>query len=478
MQASGGRGQGVSNVLWTAREREVLDLIAAGRTNGEIAQELGISFSTAKWHVSEIISKTGVASREEVAAYWKHERRWPVRGVRASRALVSFTLVKVFAATAALGVGAGALVLSLPADNVGETPVAAVASALPTATQPSSLPVALLATVTPTPVCTNSTILSSVQRRCDHSSYPEVAAADKGNCDLSGAVLRATEQPWNYYNYIDFAGCNLQGADLSGNLMVEAYFAGANLRQANLAGANMPSADFTGANLTDADLASGQLQNANFTDASLSGADLTNAIIRSARWKNTTCPDGTNSDANGGTCQKTLWVADFWPGSTPGIPGGWVKAVCAPFGGGLPPAGVCPHSTYPQFAGTDSQECSATGHDFRGADLRWANLAGCNLADANLAGADLEGAVLIGASLRGADLSGAKLYNTNATGVDLGGARLDRAVISHSSLERANLRGASTLMTLLRPSYLQTICPDGSSSDAADGDDNTCANNR
>ena len=47
-------------LVWTAREREVLDLIARGHTNGEIAGELGISFATAKWHVSELITKLGV----------------------------------------------------------------------------------------------------------------------------------------------------------------------------------------------------------------------------------------------------------------------------------------------------------------------------------------------------------------------------------------------------------------------------------
>ncbi len=61
-------------LVWTAREREVLDLIARGHTNGEIAGELGISFATAKWHVSELITKLGVDSREDVAAYWKRER--------------------------------------------------------------------------------------------------------------------------------------------------------------------------------------------------------------------------------------------------------------------------------------------------------------------------------------------------------------------------------------------------------------------
>jgi DNA-binding CsgD family transcriptional regulator len=51
----------------SAREREVLALVAAGRTNGEIAGELFISRKTASVHVSHILDKLGVASRVEAA---------------------------------------------------------------------------------------------------------------------------------------------------------------------------------------------------------------------------------------------------------------------------------------------------------------------------------------------------------------------------------------------------------------------------
>ena len=53
----------------TAREREVLILLADGRTNEQIAAELFMSPKTASVHVSRIISKLGVANRTEAAAY-------------------------------------------------------------------------------------------------------------------------------------------------------------------------------------------------------------------------------------------------------------------------------------------------------------------------------------------------------------------------------------------------------------------------
>ncbi len=52
----------------TAREREVLRLVAAGRSNREIAGELFISAKTVSVHVSNILAKLGVASRGEAAA--------------------------------------------------------------------------------------------------------------------------------------------------------------------------------------------------------------------------------------------------------------------------------------------------------------------------------------------------------------------------------------------------------------------------
>ncbi len=51
----------------TRREREVLELIARGRSNKRIALELGIAEKTVKTHVGHVLAKLGVADRTQAA---------------------------------------------------------------------------------------------------------------------------------------------------------------------------------------------------------------------------------------------------------------------------------------------------------------------------------------------------------------------------------------------------------------------------
>ena len=51
----------------TRREAEVLELIAAGRSNKRIAFELGISEKTVKTHVGHLLAKLNVSDRTQAA---------------------------------------------------------------------------------------------------------------------------------------------------------------------------------------------------------------------------------------------------------------------------------------------------------------------------------------------------------------------------------------------------------------------------
>ncbi|MFJ8333107.1 AAA family ATPase [Streptomyces sp. NPDC094437] len=64
----------------TGRERDVLRLVAVGRTNRQIAEELFISPKTASVHVSHILAKLGVAGRGEAAAVSHRLGLFPTAG--------------------------------------------------------------------------------------------------------------------------------------------------------------------------------------------------------------------------------------------------------------------------------------------------------------------------------------------------------------------------------------------------------------
>jgi len=70
--ASGGRADEAdqASLSLSARESEVMSLIAGGHTNGEIAAHLFLAEKTVKNHVRRIYSKLGVASRPAAIAHW------------------------------------------------------------------------------------------------------------------------------------------------------------------------------------------------------------------------------------------------------------------------------------------------------------------------------------------------------------------------------------------------------------------------
>lgn len=53
----------------TDRELEVLQLVAQGRPNSDIARELFITIKTGKFHLSRVFSKLGVRNRTEAATF-------------------------------------------------------------------------------------------------------------------------------------------------------------------------------------------------------------------------------------------------------------------------------------------------------------------------------------------------------------------------------------------------------------------------
>ena len=125
------------------------------------------------------------------------------------------------------------------------------------------------------------------------------------NAVLTSAILRDAD-----LTEADLTGAGLQGANFIRAILVDANLSGvvasAPPRQV---GTVFAEADLTGADLIGAELARSVLFRANLTDADLTGADLAGALLAGATWKNTTCPDGSNS-GTGRPCSGSAPAAE------------------------------------------------------------------------------------------------------------------------------------------------------------------------
>jgi DNA-binding NarL/FixJ family response regulator len=70
------RGRPPHPDVLTPREWEVRELLGQGLTNRQIAERLGISLDSAKYHVAEILGKLGVADRYEAATWQPTPVHW------------------------------------------------------------------------------------------------------------------------------------------------------------------------------------------------------------------------------------------------------------------------------------------------------------------------------------------------------------------------------------------------------------------
>ena len=115
----------------TDRQKEVLSLIASGRTNPEIAGTLGVSLAGAKWHVSEVISRLGVETREEATEVWREEHALPRRFSNAFHGLIGLGTLKIALGVAAVGTvgafAAGVIISAQQSQTGGDEPAVAAA---------------------------------------------------------------------------------------------------------------------------------------------------------------------------------------------------------------------------------------------------------------------------------------------------------------------------------------------------------------
>ncbi|MDZ7727495.1 MAG: helix-turn-helix transcriptional regulator [Dehalococcoidia bacterium] len=152
----------------TERQREILALIARGYTNGDIAAHYGMSLDGAKWHVSEIITKLGLSSRDEAAEWWRARQGLRPRLRRFAGRLSLLPLPRLAAIGTAVLAGAGVLVVAVVAltMNEGGSPAGAPAqeTATPTPTEPPVTPT-LSGTPSSSPSAATPTAISGPVRR-------------------------------------------------------------------------------------------------------------------------------------------------------------------------------------------------------------------------------------------------------------------------------------------------------------------------
>jgi uncharacterized protein YjbI with pentapeptide repeats len=132
--------------------------------------------------------------------------------------------------------------------------------------------------------------------------------ANLTNATLSGAQMYGANLSNAYMTGVTATSVQLDSANLTDASLNNASFSGAEIEFANLDGTNLAGANFAGAYFIDSDF-TGQVTfstTTNFTNADLEDAhfslDPQDTNPGSAIWSNTTCPDDTNSDDDGGTC--------------------------------------------------------------------------------------------------------------------------------------------------------------------------------
>jgi len=139
---------------------------------------------------------------------------------------------------------------------------------------------------------------------------------DWRGCTLDGVNLSNADLNYSSLSGASLLNANLSHASLIGAVLRTATLSNAILSNANLSHADLSQAELGAANLSHTNLSHADLTGADGEFADMTGADLSNANLLLASlsftnlgfvtWSDTTCPDGTNSDADGGTCMGHL----------------------------------------------------------------------------------------------------------------------------------------------------------------------------
>jgi hypothetical protein len=130
---------------------------------------------------------------------------------------------------------------------------------------------------------------------------------------LNGYVSRGENLSYRNFDGVNFSDSTLTDINFIKSSLADTNFTNAKISNSKFAQTNVKGANFTNASFT-ADSTNtntfvyegATFENANFTNAVLKGINLTKSTVTQAKWVNTTCPDGTNSDSHDTTCEGHL----------------------------------------------------------------------------------------------------------------------------------------------------------------------------
>ena len=157
--------------------------------------------------------------------------------------------------------------------------------------------------------------------------YANLSHGDYRYSNLSHAYIDDTNLSHSDLSFANLSYANLMYSNLSWTNLQRSEMQYADLHAANLGCAILYDTNLTGADLSyavvshasciwtwdevdlsHADLSYANLSNLHIEESDLSHADLSHADLTGVSWDDTICPDGTNSDDNGNTCENNLLI--------------------------------------------------------------------------------------------------------------------------------------------------------------------------
>lgn len=271
--------------------------------------------------------------------------------------------------------------------------------------------------------------LNDMDLRDRNFAGADLENANLSNSDLTGVSLAGANLTNARLTGAKLAGADFTGANLKRTILIQAdaagaLFDGASLYQTSFGEANLAEASFKGIEAFQSNFVAAELAQANFSQARFHQCDLSNAKLAGANFSKADLQRSILMEAQAeGACfdEAEISLTSFMKANLVGASLQFATGSSMSF-----QAAILDGANFTRcvFRSALMFEASAKSAIFRHADLRGARLyrtqlQGADLVEMNLFEADLSRAALAGASLEGSNLYGAFLNKVDLEEVDL-----------------------------------------------------------